>query len=123
MTSRAVSNGMPSRISFEYSDHRIDNPGNSRSGSKQDRLVGWLYATYLLVHITYWLVVGSFLVLFPWLRIWEHNYLLYQFPGLRPVVVSPFLKGAVLGLGIVNLIIGFLEIAHLRKGPGISLPR
>ncbi len=114
---------MPSRISFEYSDHRIDSTGNPPPGSKQDRLLNWLYTTYRLVHITYWLVVGCFLMLFPWQRIWEHNYLLYSYPALRPVVVNPFLKGAVLGLGIVNLIIGFLEIAHLRKGPGITFLR
>ncbi len=113
---------MPSRISFEYSDHRIGNAGSPHSGRRQDRLLCWLYTTYTLVHITYWLVVGCFLMLFPWLRIWEHNYLLYQYPALRPIVGNPFLKGAVLGLGVVNLIIGFLEIAHLRKGARVSFP-
>jgi hypothetical protein len=64
------------------------------------------------VHIFYWFAVGGFLMLVPWLRFWDHNALLYHFPGLIPIVGNAFLKGAVLGLGIVNLLIGLHELLH-----------
>jgi hypothetical protein len=83
-----------------------------------DRRRAWLWR---LLYVLYSLEVGSFLLFLPWLRIWDNNYLLYRFPDFRPVVTSPFLKGAVLGLGLVNLGIGFQEIGRLRRRRAGSL--
>jgi hypothetical protein len=123
MTSRAVSHGMPTRTSFGFSDPDIESASKPRSDSRLARVVSFLHTTYLLVHITYWLAAGSFLMLFPWQSKWENNYLIYRYPSLRPVMSNPFLKGAVLGLGFVNLLIGFQEIAFLRKSHRDSLFR
>ncbi len=71
-----------------------------------------------ILYIAYSLEVGSFLILLPWLHLWDDNYLVFLYPNLRAIVASPFLKGAVLGLGIVNLLIGLHEIVHFRKGTG-----
>ena len=68
-----------------------------------------------LLYILYSLEVGVFLLFLPWLAIWENNYLLYRFPDFRPVVANSFLRGAVLGLGIVNIAIGLQEIGLFRK--------
>jgi len=76
-----------------------------------------------ILYIAYYLEVGVFLVMLPWFPIWGENYLLFLYPGLRPIVTSPFLKGAVLGLGIDNLLIGLHEIVHLRKGPASYFSR
>ncbi len=70
--------------------------------------------TWHILYILYSLEVGIFLLFLPWLRIWENNYLVYLYPKLRLIVANPFFKGAVLGLGIVNILIGFQEISHLR---------
>jgi len=74
--------------------------------------LGWFWH---ILYILYSLEVGGFLLIFPWMRIWENNYLLYLYPGFRPIVANSFLKGGVLGLGIVNILIGIQEIAHFRK--------
>ncbi len=76
-----------------------------------------------IFYIAYYLEVGVFLIMFPWISIWEENYLLFLYPGMRPIVANPFLKGAVLGLGIVNLLIGLHEIVHFRKGPASFFSR
>ncbi len=68
-----------------------------------------------ILYILYSLEVGLFLLILPWMRIWENNYLLYLYPGVRPIVANSFLKGGVLGLGIVNILIGIQELARLRK--------
>jgi hypothetical protein len=68
-----------------------------------------------ILYILYSLEVGVFLLFLPWLRIWENNYLLYLYPKIRPVIANPYFKGAVLGLGIVNILIGLQEIASFRK--------
>ncbi len=70
--------------------------------------------TWHILYILYSLEVGIFLLFLPWLRIWENNYLVYLYPKLHPIVANSFFKGAVLGLGIVNILIGLQEIAHLR---------
>jgi len=68
-----------------------------------------------LLYIIYSLEVGGVLIFLPWLNIWENNYLLYRFPHFRPLLANSFLKGAVLGLGIVNILIGVQEIASFKR--------
>jgi len=74
---------------------------------------GWFWQ---VLYILYCLEVGVFLLFLPWMNIWDNNYLLYLYPGFRPLAANPYLRGAVLGLGIVNILIGVQEIAHFRKG-------
>lgn len=102
---------MPLRISLGFPRPQLEGGSYQRSRSKMAKIWSILY-------IVYSLEVGSFLIMLPWFQIWEENYLLFLYPGLRPWVANPFLKGAVLGLGIVNLLIGLHEIVHFRKGPG-----
>ena len=63
---------------------------------------------------------GVSLLVLPWSSLWDSNYLLYLYPKIRPIVVNPYFKGAVLGLGIANIMIGFKEIDYFR---GISKGR
>ena len=49
------------------------------------------------------LLVGIILVLVPWTALWDSNYLLQPYPALRTIVMSPFARGTVSGLGIVNI--------------------
>jgi hypothetical protein len=76
-----------------------------------------------ILYIIYSLEVGVFLLFLPWLNIWDNNYLIYKLPALRPVVVNPFLKGAVLGLGIVNILIGIQEVVQFRRRYHLYFPR
>jgi hypothetical protein len=52
---------------------------------------------------------------------WENNYLLYLaseragLSGLRQAVSSTWFRGAVTGLGVLNLLIAFWEAAHFRQ--------
>ncbi len=68
-----------------------------------------------LLYIIYSFEVGIVLLCLPWLNIWENNYLLYLYPQIRSVVANPFFKGAVLGLGIVNILIGIQEVVHIKS--------
>lgn len=74
--------------------------------------LGWIWH---ILYIIYSLEVGVFLLFLPWLQIWDNNYLLYRYPGIRPIIANSFLKGAVLGLGIVNLLIGIQEVIDFRR--------
>jgi len=74
--------------------------------------MAWIWQ---ILYILYSLEVGLFLIFLPWLRIWESNYLLYLFPEMQPIVENSFLKGAVLGLGIVNILIGIQEVIEFKR--------
>lgn len=89
-------------------------------GSHIHAVMVWVWH---ILYILYSLEVGVFLLFLPWLNIWENNYLLYLYPKIRLVVANPFFKGAVLGLGIVNILIGIQEIANFRKRSRRLFPR
>ncbi len=49
-----------------------------------------------------WLDVGLVLILIPWSNFWETNYFLNSYPGLIPILLNPYLRGAVSGLGLID---------------------
>ena len=64
------------------------------------------------------LLVGLILVIAPWWppSLWDTNYLLQPYPLLRGLVLSPFTRGAVTGLGLVNVLLAFQEVReHLKE--------
>lgn len=72
------------------------------------------------------LQAGITLTLLPWLSVgvigdWGDNFLLAYvaqktgFPILREAVASNWMRGAVTGLGILNIIIAFWEMANFRR--------
>ena len=65
---------------------------------------------WFVLYVLVCLEVGFFLILVPWSAIWERNYFLEAFPNLRPILLSPSLRGAVCGLGLANVYLGLAEI-------------
>jgi hypothetical protein len=55
------------------------------------------------------LLVGLVLVVAPWTTLWENNYLIVPHATLRAIVLSAFTRGAVSGLGLVNLVLALYE--------------
>ena len=66
-----------------------------------------------LIYMAYFLEVGLLLVLVPWSAFWERNYFVAMFPSLLSLLRNNFLRGAVSGLGIVNLLMGFHDLSDL----------
>ena len=64
---------------------------------------------------------GLLLVLVPWSPFWERNYFADAWPLVRLVVTNNFVRGAISGLGVVNLIAGF-EAGGLWSVDGDALP-
>jgi hypothetical protein len=64
-----------------------------------------------LLLVAYFIEVGLLLVLVPWSPFWERNYFLTAFPALLEIVRNNYVRGGVSGLGVVNLLLGFNELA------------
>ena len=59
--------------------------------------------------------IGLFLVFVPWSQLWEHNVLLAQSFHLRGLLLNNFFRGAVSGLGIVDVALGLSELGRFWK--------
>ncbi len=61
------------------------------------------------------LLTGFFLILVPWSALWDSNYLLQPYPGVRAVLLSGSVRGVVSALGFVNVVLALDDaFAHLR---------
>ncbi len=63
------------------------------------------------------LLVGIVLLVAPWTVLWEGNVLLQTSSWLRGVLLSPFARGAVSGLGLVNILLAIDEARQLLARP------
>jgi hypothetical protein len=59
--------------------------------------------------------MGLFLLIFPWSAIWETNSYVLQMPALQDYWSSPYLRGAVSGLGVVNLFFALVDLVRFRR--------
>ena len=67
------------------------------------------------IYVLYCFEAGIFLLVFPWMRMWEQNSLLHHYPYLRSVFLNNFFRGAVSGLGLANLILGSWELVNVHR--------
>jgi hypothetical protein len=60
--------------------------------------------------------VGVFLVVFPWMDAWGRNAIPALSPDLIELWESNYFRGALSGLGLVNIWISFQEMLRLLRG-------
>jgi hypothetical protein len=63
--------------------------------------------------------IGLFLIFVPWSQLWENNVLLGYSFYLRRLLLNNFFRGAVSGLGVIDLILGFSELGRFWKSLGL----
>jgi hypothetical protein len=75
-----------------------------------------------LVYIAFFIEVGLLLVFVPWSGFWDNNYFSAAWPSLRPILSNNFLRGAVTGLGIVNLCAAAADVVVILTGTSDASP-
>ncbi len=60
--------------------------------------------------VAFFLEVGLLLIVVPWSAFWDRNYFAAAWPPLRPVLSNYFVRGAVSGVGLVNLYAAFADL-------------
>ncbi len=55
------------------------------------------------------LLIGLVLIVAPWTSLWDSNWLLQPHPAVRDVLLNTFTRGAVSGLGLVNIMIALYD--------------
>jgi hypothetical protein len=62
------------------------------------------------------------LVLIPWSAFWERNYFGQVMPVLNELMTNNYFRGAITGLGLVNIWIALVELADLVGGRFLRTP-
>ena len=75
----------------------------------------WYHKLTALLFIVFCLEIGVVLLVFPWSEYWDNNFFTTWLPQLRDFWESSYVRGAVSGLGIVNVFISFTELFRLRR--------
>jgi hypothetical protein len=75
----------------------------------------WYHKLSAFIFILFCMELGAFLVLFPWTTWWDHNLFSSLVPEWHRFWENAYVRGAVSGLGVVNLYISLLEIVRLRR--------
>ena len=63
--------------------------------------------------MVFYVEVGLLLLVLPWSAFWDRNYFVYAWPALEPLFSSPYFRGGVSGVGLLNLAAGFSEMGAL----------
>ena len=69
-----------------------------------------------LILIVFYVEVGLVLAVVPWSAYWERNYFADSLPVLHAIITNSFFRGAVSGLGVVNLAAAIAELRSLLAG-------
>jgi hypothetical protein len=75
----------------------------------------------VIVYILICFEVGVLLAILPWTSYWDDNFFLYflsgklNAPGLASFLQSGYARGAVTGLGILNILAGVRDIIKFRE--------
>lgn len=81
-----------------------------------------------LLQIVFFFEAGCLLAIVPWSVYWERNYFATLFPLLGPIITNDFVRGAVSGLGVINLAAGAADLisffaARRVEEPALSIGR
>ena len=74
--------------------------------------------------VTLFLQMGLLLLVMPWSTFWDRNYFAQALPVVQALISNNYVRGAVSGLGLINLYFGFAELVTAitaRPAPPSSL--
>lgn len=91
----------PPEIAPPVVEEEVPPPRKRRSWSSLFAGLAWVILCFEL---------GAFLIVYPWMDGWDHNVMANWAPGWREVWLNPWLRGAVSGLGTVNMLIALTEL-------------
>jgi len=98
----------PSKLHSEPLDGIVA-PVANRQPAAGPTAFRWLQRVWLIIFVVFCVELGMLLLVLPWTPLWNDNSLLLNFPNLRALVQWNFVRGAVTGLGAVDIWLGIWE--------------
>jgi hypothetical protein len=81
----------------------------------QSRVVRWHRRVLGACLVVFALELGLFLLFFPWRSDWEMSWVPVHSPKLAAVWMSSYFRGAISGLGLLNIAVALAELSRLVK--------
>jgi hypothetical protein len=66
-----------------------------------------------LLLVAFFFEFGFALLIVPWSAFWDRNYFAEMVPLIHAVITNNFVRGAVSGLGLVNVVSGLSELMSI----------
>ena len=89
----------------------------SSSGSAEAPVTFMKWHRYVLGFclVIFALELGVVLLVFPWLRNWDLSWIAMQSQRFSNIWMSRYFRGALSGLGLLNLYVAFFELTKLLR--------
>ena len=103
---------------FRRSEMQLEPRGHVQESAEpveDHRRYSWYHKAGAVIAIVFCFEVGVFFVVFPWLPYWDSNFLGTFSERWSKIWTDPYFRGAVSGLGLVNIYISLLEMFRLRR--------
>jgi hypothetical protein len=66
-----------------------------------------------LLLVAFFLEIGFVLIVVPWSAFWDRNYFAGAMPAVYELITNNYVRGAVSGLGLVNVCAGLTELVSM----------
>ncbi len=66
-----------------------------------------------LLLVAFFFEIGLVLIVIPWSAFWDRNYFAQLAPPLEALITNNFVRGAVSGLGMINVSVGLVELVSI----------
>ena len=66
-----------------------------------------------VVLVAFFFEIGFVLIVVPWSAFWDRNYFAQVAPPLEALITNNFVRGAVSGLGVINVLAGLAELMSM----------
>jgi hypothetical protein len=103
---------------FEEDSASVSQSGAGASATQPiTATADWMHLFFSAVFVSFCILVGLNLIMLPWTSFWTSNPLVAPYGGVRDVLNHNFVRGAVAGLGVVDIWIGITEVLRHLASP------
>ena len=82
---------------------------------QEPRMNRWLAILYVVICFE----MGMSLFMFPWVPLWSQNFFVGHYPWLYSLAANYYVRGAISGLGLIDVFLAFHEVWRLRRSIGL----
>ena len=101
----------------------LENPAGPQPVEEYAEAPVWLQRLFALVYVLFCMILGTALVVVPWTESWFSDGFVAGWPALQRFLHLGFVRGAVSGLGFIDIWLGVLEAVYYRDRPPTALDK
>ena len=93
----------------------LESPPTPQPVETHTEMPVWLQRIFLVVYVVFCIELCVVLVALPWTALWTSNNLLVHWPEVRRFLAHGFVRGAISGLGLLDVWLGIAEAINYRE--------